>query len=160
MHSLDVLASQTDARRWGWFVVPCREREILIWMLSLLSLQHTHSCLENKLRRSQEGQQWMAWTPQRESKVHQLCAAQLSFPSLPLALLGPAAQPGARGQRVDFFWTAFSQWDPGLVKGRTKELWRLRVIPAYVRHQNCSLILCNHGNPLRFCLVVVFSEGR
>lgn len=73
-----------------------RERESLIWMLSLLSVQNTHSCSENKLRRSQEGQQWMAWTPQRENKVHQLCAAQLSFASLPLALL-----QSAWGQRAE-----------------------------------------------------------
>lgn len=102
-----------------WYIA---ERESLIWMLSLLSVQHTHSCLENKLRRSQEGQQWMAWTSQKENKVHQLCAAQHSFPSLPLALLGPAAQPGARGQKVNFFWRTFSQWDPGLVKGWAKDL--------------------------------------
>lgn len=71
----------------------------------------------------------------------QLCTAQHSFLSLPLALLGPAAQPGARGQKGKFFWTTFSQWDPGLAKGRAKELWRLRNAPAYMRHQNYSAIM-------------------
>lgn len=118
------------------------ERERLIWMLSLLSVQHTHSCLENKLRRSQEGQQWVAWTPQRENKVHQLCAAQLSFPCLPLALLGPAAQPGARGQKVDFYWTAFSQGCQGKSK---RALKAQRSTCLYETQKLLFVIMCYHA---------------
>lgn len=75
------------------------QRESLIWMLPLLSTKHLHSCWQNTSGRSQEEQQRVARTPQRENKVHMLCAVQRSI-SCPLpALRGAASTPGGSGRR-------------------------------------------------------------
>lgn len=118
-----MVAPQSSIKKKMRAVCGTLQRGSLIWMLPLLSVKHPHSCWENKLGRSQEEQQWMAWTPQWENKVHPPRAAQrdAAFPLCCLLSSGQRCSPGSAGRR--WFLCA------GLAAGTllpliTRSLWR------------------------------------
>lgn len=75
------------------------QRDSLIWMLPLLSVKHPHSCWENKLGRTQEEQQRMAWTQQRENKVTHCLQCSSSFSLCCLLSSGQKRSLGSAGRR-------------------------------------------------------------
>lgn len=96
------------------------QRESLIWMLPLLSTKHLHSCWQNTSGRSQEEQQWVAWTPQRENKVHTLCAAQHFLPTL--CFTRSHQRRWGQQQKMVFHVLALLLWScsqesPGVLRG-------------------------------------------